>query len=549
VVRPPDYAAAVSRPNLIRGVALAALLVLVAGCSGSTPSTTPSPSSTAAPGSTAAPTTTAPAALPAIELSPLHVVKGERPHFEDAKGREVLLRGVNVNSFGDYFQGDPALPSTVPVTGKDWDSMAALGFSAVRFIVSWSALEPEKGTYDEAYIAKVKAGVAEAGKRGIYVVLDMHQDAWGKYVATPAGTTCEEGAEPAIGWDGAPQWATATDPDPGASCRAKGARELSRIVGASFTAFYNDKDGLRTSLANAWGHLAGAVATEPAVVGYDLFNEPNPSGDAALTLTQYTTYLNDSIAAIRTGEQKAGAQPRIAFVEPIVTWPLPNTAPAVGSITDPNIAFAPHNYFGSISKLLTAEQGFAANTNYAKQLGAAVWTGEYGWWSDDADNMAKLRGFAVAEDKAIASGAWWQWRQACGDPHSIDNPERKTSDQLHLNGVGCPGDKDKGVTKAYATVLSRAYPRAAPGLVTTLVSDPDARTMVLAGTAATSSGGALVVWVPDAGKGAPKPTGVGVKDLKVEAVTGGFYVTGTTDCAYQLSIDGADVAAAPLVAC
>jgi hypothetical protein len=73
--------------------------------------------------------------------------------------------------------------------------------------------------------------------------------------------------------------------------------------------------------------------------------------------------------------------------------------------------------------------------------------------------------------------------------------------------------------------------------------------MVMSGTAAAASDHRLVVWVPEAGKGAPKPTGSGITDLKVEAVAGGFYVTGTTECAYQLSIDGADVSAAPLVAC
>ena len=43
-----------------------------------------------------------------------------------------------------------------------------------------------------------------AARHGIYSVIDMHQDAWGKYVASPPGTVCPNGTKPDIGWDGAP---------------------------------------------------------------------------------------------------------------------------------------------------------------------------------------------------------------------------------------------------------------------------------------------------------------------------------------------------------
>jgi len=526
---------------------------LAAACSSSTtPSTTASGTQMSTGSSAPSGSTPGTAARPAYvpELSPVHSVGGERPHFEDGSGREVLLRGVNVNSFGDYFQADPKLPSTVPVTDRDWDSMAALGFSAVRFIVSWSALEPQKGVYDQAYIDKVRTGIEKAGKRGIYVVVDMHQDAWGKYIASPAGQVCSDDAEAAIGWDGAPEWATFKGNGTTDTCRAKGARELSEAVGQSFRDFYADKDGIRTALANAWGHLAGKLADEPAVVGYDLLNEPNGVEELATQRVKYEAFLNDSITAIRTAETAAKIEPRIAFVEPIVLWPLPNTAPNVGFTADKQIAFAPHNYFDSISKLLTLEAGFTASADYAKKLGAPLWIGEYGWWDDGAENMAKLRRYAKAEDEHVLGGAWWQWRQACGDPHTLDNPERKTSDQLHLNGVTCPGDGDKGITKAYALVLSRAFPRSAPGIIDSIASDPDARTLQVTGTP--TGAGALVVWVPDNGKGTPKVTVVGLTDVKTEAVPGGFYVTAKPSsgaCKYLIGVDGADVTTQPAPTC
>jgi endoglycosylceramidase len=481
-------------------------------------------------------TTTGPSATPvpnAPTLSPVHVVKGERPHFSDDQGREVLLRGVNVNTWGDYYQVDPAVAPTRPMADADWSAMASLGFSAVRLIVSWSALEPERGQYDTAYVDRVRTAITDAGRHGLYVIVDMHQDAWGKAIASPTGTTCGDGLEPAIGWDGAPPWATITD---GAdTCRVDGQRELAPAVITAFTNFYANRDGIRDSLVTAWGHLAGRVADLPGVVGYDLFNEPFPSAEAATIGPQYAAFISASLGAIRQAEQQGGTESRIVFVEPIVTWPLPGTAPDAGVTSDPNVAFAPHNYFGSISKALTVEQGFAANLAEAKTLGVPFWTGEYGWWDAGAESMATLRRFATAEDQAVGSGAWWQWRQGCGDPHSLNNPEHHADDQLHLNGLGCPGDRDLGLTAAYATVVSRAYPKATPGSVTSLVSDPDARTMSL--HAEGPDGGNLVVWVPDNGHGPPHPSGVGLRDLAFSPVPGGFRVTATTSCRYQLDID------------
>jgi endoglycosylceramidase len=535
-------------PVLLIAIALAA-----GACSSTTPSSAPGSAGSAAPSGSTPGTAVPPSFVP--DLAPVHAVGGDRPHFEDKSGREVLLRGVNVNSFGDYFQADPKLPSTVPVTDADWDSMAALGFSAVRFIVNWSALEPQKGVYDQAYIDKVRTGIEKAGKRGIYVVVDMHQDAWGKYIASPAGQVCSDDAEAAIGWDGAPEWATFKGNGTTDTCRAKGGRELSEAVGQSFRNFYDDKDGIRTALASAWGHLAGKLADEPAVIGYDLLNEPNGVAELATLRPKYETFLTDSIAAIRKAESAAGIGPRIAFVEPIVLWPLPNTAPAVGFTADPQIAFAPHNYFESISKLLKLEAGFTVSADYAKKLGAPLWIGEYGWWDDGAESMERLHRYAKTEDELILGGAWWQWRQACGDPHTLNNPERKTSNQLHLNGVGCPGDKDKGITKAYATVLSRAYPRAAPGAIESIVSDPDARTATVLGEVSPTAvpSGRLALWVPDNGKGAPAVSVKNLSDVKTEAVRGGFYVTASVApgaCRYEVSIDApAAASGGPALTC
>ena len=46
------------------------------------------------------------------------------------------------------------------------------------------------------YVARVREAVRWAAEHDLYVVLDMHQDAWGKHIATPPGTSLPARARP-----------------------------------------------------------------------------------------------------------------------------------------------------------------------------------------------------------------------------------------------------------------------------------------------------------------------------------------------------------------
>ncbi len=304
----------------------------------------------------------------------------------------------------------------IPATDADWAEMAADGFNVVRLLVSWSALEPTKGAFDSAYVARIHDAVDAAKAHGIYVVLDMHQDAWGKFVASPAGVTCPASSKPGIGWDGAPDWATITDDAD--TCAAAGVRELAPAVMHAFDNFYADTDGIQTELTKTWASLAGEFAADPTIAGYDLFNEPNWGTDADSSGAKLGAFTQKTIAAIRAAEKTAGGLSHIAFFEPVVLWPKSGTLPPPATITDDNVVFAPHNYNDSIQGG-TIEQGFADAAASAATYGTTFWIGEYGWFGDPATDAAKVAEYAKAEDSYRVGGTWWQWKQACGDPHSV----------------------------------------------------------------------------------------------------------------------------------
>jgi endoglycosylceramidase len=507
------------RYGLLRKIAAAALVACAAACGGDQDEG----------GS-------APTPLPA--LSPLRAQRGDGPGIFDAQGRQVLLRGINLNSLGDYYQANAHYAPVLPLSSTDFPRMASHGFDAVRLVLSWSALEPERDHVSTEYLKRIRTAVDAAKANGIYVILDMHQDAWGKFIATPPGTPCPPGREPAIGWDGAPEWATITDGR--GTCRVPGVRELSFAVSRAFDNFYNDRDGIQAQLIEAWAALAREFAREPAVAGYDLLNEPHFGSNLTGAAPVLAAYYGRVIPAIRAAEQAAGGMSHIVFFEPVIVWPVADSAPPADFTDDDNIVYAPHNYAESLTDLnaLTVEEGFARAAEDAAMYGSTFWIGEYGWFSDPPSNKQRLVRYAAEEDRRMIGGAWWQWKQACGDPHSIGQPGAEPPPQLILFDYRrCPGDIDDGPVPEWESVLSRPYPRAAPGRLLSLESDGDSGTLQLTGLAdAAAAGARLDLWVPDR-NAAPSVTGAGFSDLSMTKVPGGFRILAKVSGSYAVTVD------------
>jgi endoglycosylceramidase len=189
------------------------------------------------------------ATLPAsarADADPLAVKHGR---LVDGQGRAVVLHGVNV-----VYKLAPYEPD---FTRADAQRVRGWGMNAIRLGVSWRALEPARGTIDAGYVARVRRLVRLAGAEGLWVLVDMHQDLWAER----------------FGGNGAPDWATLDDAQPFvASPFPYG--YLQPAVGRSFASFWTNRDAIRSEYVRAYAALAKVLAPEPAVVGYDAFNEP-----------------------------------------------------------------------------------------------------------------------------------------------------------------------------------------------------------------------------------------------------------------------------------
>lgn len=508
------------------GIALAVIAATALTASLLTP---PPASASASDAATAA----GPAETSAAPAEFLRVANGR---IADGDGNQVLLRGVNVNQLVDFYQARAEVAVTRPLTEADYADMATYGFNVVRLNLSWSALEPVQGELDAAYLAKVKQAVGWAKSHGIRTVLDMHQDGWSN-APTAEGTECRPGTDPMWGYDGAPEWATQFDGAP--RCSFTG-RDISPAGDRAFEHFYFDTDGVQQAFVRTWGELAGEFADEPAVAGFDLLNEPGFGETAPVTTSLKLGEFSDAaIDAIR----EAGA-PQIVFVEPSILWSGLgiDSGPSLGFTDDPNVVFSPHLYAESITMdrslgiptIVSTERQFELAQRVADEHGMPMWSGEYGYWGDMESRVSRLERYAAEEDRRMQGSAYWVWKQACGDPQ---------------NGIGefgnalvpedCATGEDAPRPEQLLGILSRAYPQAAPGTLTSLsagTAGDDGERMSLTGVVDEPTCG-LVVWVP----GETEPTiadSSGLTRVEVEQQPGGWLVTACADGEYALATDG-----------
>lgn len=457
---------------------------------------------------------------------------GHNPGIYDQKGRYVILRGVNYNALGDYWQGNPAVATTKQYEENDLQLMSKNGINCVRLLFSWSKLEPVRGQYNQVYINQIKNFIEVAATYNIYVLLDMHQDAWGKYIVSPPTVTCPY---PNKGWDGAPDWATITDS--ASTCTVDGSRESAPAVVHAFHNFWYNTNGIQDACINAWKALVKQTASYSNVVGYDLLNEPGLGYDLlSEEADKFSSFYTKAIDAVRAAENETQSYHHIIFFETTVTWNgqgfpyIPNS----GFTSDDNIIFGAHTYFEAISYAYSIEAGYDFLLSVAAVYQTAMFVGEYGFFDNPAADVSKLKRFAKKEDSCMAGSTWWQWAQAPGDPHGMSwDGTQYANTSLHLIEIDKNGNFTGTKNDLFLNVLNRSRPNAIWGKPIKFSSNPDDGTMHLEANAAAE--GITTLWIPDR-FGIPVITGTNVVSTQLNSVSGGYLADVKVNGNYTIEV-------------
>lgn len=115
----------------------------------------------------------------------------ERGHLKDGHGRYVFLNGINTSGANKVpvsidAQGVPSyVGRPFPLDQADWHfaTMQSMGFNTIRLLILWEGLQPTgPDTVDTAYVDYLREIVKAAGRHGIRVLLEMHQDDFSRFL-------------------------------------------------------------------------------------------------------------------------------------------------------------------------------------------------------------------------------------------------------------------------------------------------------------------------------------------------------------------------------
>ena len=377
--------------------------------------------------------------------------------LHDADGRALIMRGVNLSGI------QKNAPYLDDKTTADYTRVRAdWGFNAIRFIMTWSAIEPVEGQYDDAYLAAVGERMDWAHDAGLFVILDMHEDIYGE----------------GFGFDGAPKWTcdashyasfvpkdpwflNATDPD----------------VIACVDNFFDDA-ALQTKFTAMWSHVAGKLAAYPAVIGFDVLNEPNWGSYPIFS------FEKDKLAPLYdqvVGAVRVAAPHWVAFLEPGASR-NGGIATSLPTPPYPDVMYSPHSYD------TTAESGGGFDPTHRQMIldnvadlayeansrGEGLWIGEYGGTATSPGIVDYMTAQYDAAGAVAGSTMYWSYDKS--DGYSLLDTQGNEKPDL-------------------VNTVVRPYPERVAGTPVSYAWDQGTFTLVMKGDASVTA--PTVVSVPD----------------------------------------------------
>jgi endoglycosylceramidase len=402
------------------------------------------------------------------------------PFITDKQGGALIFHGANV-VFGA--KGAPYIVNIprdlVTRLSADW------GLNFVRFLVAWAGVEPEAGVYDGAYLDEVEKRLNWFNEEGIRVLLDVHQDVWSEF-------TCGNGA---------PKWAVRTDGEP-IKCPTAGwfLGYFEPGVKRCFDNFWNyggPHADLQEHYMAMWAALASRFRSHPAIIAYDIINEPHPGSDfdaleavgldspdspsPAIDKNKLGPYYQRVIDRIR----EVDADTWIAF-EPRYGAPGNGSPSYLPRLNDPRrgpprLVYAPHLYSVPMESSLNydpVKDRCIPNweKNRAKEvakLGTPLIAGEWGVGPDWVNSPLFMREVMEAADRLMAGWAYWALDPGGWSWLNSDMTERYTTG-----------------------IIVRAYPRRIAGIPQNFFYDSATRVLTLTFSDHPAITGATEIYIP-----------------------------------------------------
>lgn len=397
----------------------------------------------------------------------------------DSVGRALILRGMNISGEAKGSVGHQ--PSITD--GEVAQMSTEYGFRFARHLIFWGAVEPTQGSFDEAYLDEVESKLDVYAAHGVRVLLDYHQDIF-SFAPT---------------WgNGAPPWAVAVALD-GATPTLESVSSWSNAyflpeVTTTFDRFFAYQGNYRVlqdRYAATLIHVAERFADHPAVLGYDVMNEPFPGsawdpielGSSEFESSPTFAFDRDALGpfyqrminAIRTVDDE-----HYIFYEPRFGAPGNGGSSYLPTLVDPRVGdarlvYAPHMYSVSYEANgeyrpwvdNSVERFEAARAIEIREHDVPLVVGEWGLDQSGAGGLFLTEKEAASFDRLNAGWAYWSF-----DP---SNSASGGWNPFYRTGVpSAPLGENPN-----ADVLVRMYPMATAGQLISFSWDRPTRTFTM----------------------------------------------------------------------
>lgn len=331
-------------------------------------------------------------------------LKASGTAFVNADGHRVLLRGVNAGGRSKWapfapFDFDASVPGDYEKQLAAYlDRAQAWGINVLRVPFTWEAVEPVKGQDDAAFLKRYDALLDAAWQRGIYTIVDCHQDVY-------AHVFCG---------DGFPAWTLPADktyPAPHHDCKNWFEFYISSPdVNSAFDRFFSGQGGVLDAFRAMWHRMALRYRDKPGVIGFEILNEPGHSieGLDLWAKDVLTPFMADMAARIHVDAPES-----LVFIDSSPFDAL-TFSTALQRPPGDYIVFAPHwydaaVYLGTPISLPASATAVTAWAKVGEAWQAPVLLGESGYPNDRKESPEAIRGLYEALDKASMSFTYWEY--------------------------------------------------------------------------------------------------------------------------------------------
>ncbi|CAO3590368.1 unnamed protein product [Absidia cylindrospora] len=283
--------------------------------------------------------------------------------FKDDMGRTLLIRGVNVC-------GSSKLP-TRPYAGSThlydetfWDHtnvsfvnrpfpldearhhfarLKAWGFTCLRLLIPWEALEHKRGIYDEEFIDYLRDLISIMADYDIYCFIDPHQDTWSRFSGgsgAPGWTLELAGLDMKSFKETGAAYVHNTNAVPGDPLPMVWPTNYTKLACCTmFTLFWagdvfapnhrfegqSIQHILQSCFINSFKHLAERLQDLNNVIGFEVMNEPHPGYIGLSTLKEFDPIVNlifgDAPTPLQSFALGDGIPQKVGVY--IKSWPFP----------------------------------------------------------------------------------------------------------------------------------------------------------------------------------------------------------------------------------